>query len=272
MKYINKNLLDLDVRLNHEIDTNKNCLSFYAIINETSFIELQNILIEKNKEANSKNIASLAIRRFLERYRKKNKQYPKHCLTVYQNPEIKNQIFIYGVIFSENVFSLTYYWAYGSIQIEPLKNKTALIKSILRVYQTRCKYFVFTYISQNFGTKYQSEYHEQKQKINSFETYENEVFNPLPFANNYFVSNLGRVMSTKRSFPIIMKQQTNIYNQPIVTISENGKTKVYTVATLVAKAFLNIDAINHPIIIHHIDNNFSNNCLDNLKIVYLKVS
>lgn len=90
-----------------------------------------------------------------------------------------------------------------------------------------------------------------------------EQFNRVQGYNGkYLVSNLGRVKSLKRN--IILKVDTqNKMGYERVTLSKGGNTLRYSVHRLVAEAFLpNPDNKPH---INHIDNNPSNNRVDNLE-------
>lgn len=99
----------------------------------------------------------------------------------------------------------------------------------------------------------------------------NEVWKEIDGFNGYYVSNLGRVKSTKQNKNIILKNRTitpnknNKYYLPYqqVVLYLDGKQNTKMIHRLVAEAFiLNID--NKPQV-HHIDNNVKNNNVNNLE-------
>ncbi len=99
-----------------------------------------------------------------------------------------------------------------------------------------------------------------------------EIFREIKgFENLYEVSNLGRIKSLPKGdgngnrerflkIEICKKNNTN-YNR--VSLSRNGKVSKFQVHRLVAKAF--IDNNENKPYVNHIDNNGSNNRIDNLE-------
>ena len=84
----------------------------------------------------------------------------------------------------------------------------------------------------------------------------------------YQVSNLGNVKSfnnrIKHKNPMILKQTIDRKNGYLtVSLSRNGKKKIYRVHKLVASIF--IDNSNNYPVINHKDGKKLNNCVDNLE-------
>src|SRR5687768_14098444 len=107
-----------------------------------------------------------------------------------------------------------------------------------------------------------------------------EIWKDIPAYEGYYqVSNLGRVRAVPRDIRVegrgvwslkdrILKQsytnRTRRYYH--VVLSKDNKTKTYRVHRLVAMAFLFHDE-NSGLFIDHIDNDPTNNRLDNLQLV-----
>ncbi len=91
----------------------------------------------------------------------------------------------------------------------------------------------------------------------------------------YEISNLSNIKSLTRKGSDgriikgrVLKQNTkDIYGYIHVNLFKNGKSKNYTVHYLMATTFLNHKANGHKIVIDHIDNNPSNNSLENLQLI-----
>jgi hypothetical protein len=87
-----------------------------------------------------------------------------------------------------------------------------------------------------------------------------EEFKIIKDYTNYSVSNYGNVKNNDTG-KILKQSNTNGYTQ--VSLRKNGKGKLYRVHRLIALAFIpNPD--NKPFV-DHIDNNKSNNYIDNLR-------
>lgn len=92
------------------------------------------------------------------------------------------------------------------------------------------------------------------------------------YEGRYQISSLGRVLSFLnnrehvRSRPRLKNPTINTVGYPVVSLSKNGITKVFTIHGLVADAFLNSFEVNGRREICHNDGNKLNNRLSNLKV------
>jgi hypothetical protein len=106
-----------------------------------------------------------------------------------------------------------------------------------------------------------------------------EVWLPIKGYEGYYeVSNLGNVKSLKRfrngrnGSKIYMADRNlkfgiDYLGRKNVVLSLNNKTKNYRIHQLVAMAFLNHVPCGHKLVVDHIDNNPSNNNINNLQLI-----
>ena len=90
----------------------------------------------------------------------------------------------------------------------------------------------------------------------------NEIWKPVKnYVGLYMVSNLGRVMNCRTGR--ILKEQLHERGYLRVTLSKNGKQKMFKVHRLVMIAF--VGYVEGKDQVNHIDGDKSNNRLDNLE-------
>jgi len=103
------------IRLNEEIRYNNKATFVTLTFNENSLQKLKNELtgIPNNKIENE--IATLAVRRFLERWRKKYKISIKHWLITEKGHKNTERIHLHGIIWSLDKIEIEKIWSYGWI-------------------------------------------------------------------------------------------------------------------------------------------------------------
>jgi len=99
-----------------------------------------------------------------------------------------------------------------------------------------------------------------------------EIWKDIPgYDGIYKVSNKGRVKrirgNGKESSERILKGSVSSHGYLDVCLSYNGKRITRLLHQLVAQLFLDHTPQNHILVVHHIDRNIQNNCVDNLEIV-----
>jgi len=99
----------------------------------------------------------------------------------------------------------------------------------------------------------------------------NEFWKDIPNYEGYYqVSNLGRIKRVSTNKIRKSHKENNGYHR--ITLSKDGVRNIYLVHQLVAFAFLNHNTDKRNIVVDHIDNDKSNNHLDNLQVVSNRVN
>ncbi len=95
-----------------------------------------------------------------------------------------------------------------------------------------------------------------------------EIWKDIPeCAGLYQVSNLGRVQSFYFNKSKVLKQTKMKNGYHIVTIYKNKKSRTFCVHQLVAMAFLGHNPNGHQLVVDHINDDRSDNKVENLQIV-----
>lgn len=109
------------IRLNEEIKTNKNALFVTLTFSNES---LEKLCTKYQTEENNA-IATIAVRLFLERYRKKNKKSIHHWLITEMGHNGTERIHLHGLLWNITPEEIENYWQYGNIWIgEYVNDKT----------------------------------------------------------------------------------------------------------------------------------------------------
>lgn len=89
------------------------------------------------------------------------------------------------------------------------------------------------------------------------------------YEDYYQVSDLGKVKSLPRTTTKgkILKASVDSSGYYVVNLSKNKNCKTFKVHKLVAIAFLNHTPDGMNVVVDHFDNDKSNNCVDNLRLV-----
>ena len=91
-----------------------------------------------------------------------------------------------------------------------------------------------------------------------------EIWKEIPSYNGlYEVSNNGRVRNSKG----ILKSKSKEGHYNTVNLKNNGKVRHFHVSQLVAMAFLGHTPCGHEMVVDHIDNDKTNNTVENLQVI-----
>ena len=108
---------------------------------------------------------------------------------------------------------------------------------------------------------------------------EQEIWKKIKdYESLYEVSNFGRIKSMPKQWiagkdvvryhgEIILNQMTSVVGYKVVNLSKNKKQKLFTVHRIMAINFLNHVPCKFEFVVDHIDNDKSNNHIDNLQII-----
>jgi hypothetical protein len=95
-----------------------------------------------------------------------------------------------------------------------------------------------------------------------------EIWKTIPGYTEYQISNLGNVISLKNSKKRMLKPAPMQNGYLVVSLSNAGKTKTFTIHSLVAEAFLGYKRDGFKTnTVDHIDQIKTNNILTNLQLI-----
>ena len=82
--------------------------------------------MKNEKQIFENELATLAVRRFLERWRKKHKISVKHWLVTELGHEGTERIHLHGIIWHDNVLDIKEIWKYGIVWIGDYVNEKTI--------------------------------------------------------------------------------------------------------------------------------------------------
>lgn len=116
------------VRLNEELKTDRKAFFVTLTFNEEKLKKHQELYAEKNEglEGNENDIATLAIRMFLERWRKNNGKAPRHWLITERGHNGTERIHLHGIIWWESMQDLEKTWKNGFVFVGNYVNERTI--------------------------------------------------------------------------------------------------------------------------------------------------
>lgn len=164
------------VRLMEEIKVNKEAIFVTLTFSEESLKELEKLTVSKNKYIQSNEIATIAVRRFLERHRKKYGKSIKHWLVTELGHVNTERIHLHGIIFKNiEKEELDQLWKYGITWIGSYVNERTInyiVKYINKQDPDHKNYIPKILCSAGIGSNYLKTYNATKNKYNENNTQE----------------------------------------------------------------------------------------------------
>lgn len=114
---LKKNANDWRIRLLEDIKVHRNAKFITLTFSTESLEKLREELREKNYTGYDYDnaVATLAVRRFLERWRKKHKKSVRHWLVTELGSHQTEHIHLHGLIYTDSIAEIEKHWQYGYI-------------------------------------------------------------------------------------------------------------------------------------------------------------
>lgn len=179
------------IRLWEDIKVNKNCYFITLTFSEEELTKLEKE-IGKNK-ANA--IATIAVRRFNERYRKKYKKAIRHWLITELGHTKTERLHIHGIIWTNNIEDTLKYWKYGKTDIGEYCNERTInyiIKYVTKIDNDHKGYQPLILCSPGIGKSYIDKmkkrhiYKENNTKDNYTSKSGHHIQLPIYYRNYFF--------------------------------------------------------------------------------------
>lgn len=166
------------VRLQEDIQHHNNGKMVTLTMSNESYTELYNIIrkdyIIEGYELDNQ-IATLAVRRFLERWRKKHKKSLRHWLITELGGNGYECIHLHGIIYTNEPEKIEKYWKYGYIHIGEYVNTETINYIVKYVHKTDKKHPNYTskiLTSAGIGLGYTKQRNFERNKYNGKKTIE----------------------------------------------------------------------------------------------------
>ena len=163
------------IRLQEEIRTPQPKQFVTLTFSNESITELTNQITGLTGYELDNEIATLAVRRFLERWRKKHKTSVKHWLVTELGHQNTEHIHLHGIIFTEQKEDIKQIWKYGYVYIGDYVNETTInycIKYSTKVDHIHKEYNAKILTSPGIGANYTNRLDAKNNQYNNKNTNE----------------------------------------------------------------------------------------------------
>ena len=214
------------IRLSEEIKTNKNALFVTLTFSDEN---LEKLCKKYDTEENNA-IATIAVRLFLERYRKKNKKSIHHWLITEMGHNGTERIHLHGLLWNITEEEINNFWQYGNIWVgEYVNDKTInyITKYTTKLDKDHKNYKPVILNSKGIGKNYVKRKNAEKHKYQENNTNENYIFKngakaqiPIYYRNKIYTEEQREKLWIEK----LDKQERWVLGKKIDTSTEEGIT------------------------------------------------
>lgn len=157
------------VRLHEEIKYYPECHMVTLTFSDESLIKLTNEIRETWNNIDDNDISTIAVRRFLERWRKKHKKSVKHWLVTELGHQNTERIHLHGLIWTDDLTEIPLIWNYGLVHIGSYVNQQTInyiVKYITKIDTDHKGYKAKILTSKGIGRNYINSINAKRNKYN----------------------------------------------------------------------------------------------------------
>jgi len=161
-----------NIRLQEEIKTNKSGKFVTLTFNNEAVKEISNNIKLTGYELDNE-IATIGIRRYLERWRKKHKKSVKHWFITELGQHSTENIHLHGIMFTDEINDISDIWGYGYVYIGDYVNSKTINYITKYVTKTDIKHKEYTQkilCSKGIGSNYTNTHNSKLNKYNDEKT------------------------------------------------------------------------------------------------------
>ena len=166
---------DWQVRLHEDLREHKNALFVTYTFSNEGLQEIDNLIKGITGYDRDNEICRIAIRRYLERWRKKYKKSLRHWLVTELGHTSTERVHIHGIVWTDNRKDVEKIWKYGRVWIGDYVNgKTInyIVKYVNKVDPVHKEYNSKIFTSSGIGSNYRKRKDINRNKFNGEETIE----------------------------------------------------------------------------------------------------
>ena len=185
------------VRLQEDIRVNKNAKFVTLTFNDRELLKLESEIKGITGYDRDNEVCRIAIRRFTERWRKKNKKTIRHWLVTELGSQNTERVHIHGLLWTDQVTEIEKKWQYGKVWIgEYVNAKTInyIVKYVNKVDKAHKEYNSRIFTSKGIGRNYihrpdiqRNVYKEDGETIETYKTRQGvELALPIYYRNKIY--------------------------------------------------------------------------------------